>query len=527
MSPELPGITGANEDHTENSPSKRKAAIDEPEGTPCRTAPNSARKRRPEHALARATPTPSHGVKMLGIFQDAAVSLEACYTSPNASSSNMKKLRLPIRQARKGPFGYTGGQDRVAPPQAANSPKLDSPTASGVSRPLTTPAMPYGPEFPSPLPIRLSSWDCQNTLSSSDQAKESVGGSRARQIIVDYRKDLCTDNVTYPKLNQRKMRGFSSVPSSLSSDCHSSHGVPVVIPIPTKSHDRVEVIDSWLSEIHEPGPAESPDGKPDTPQSTDQKPYTPQSPGYSSWSPQSPDWKRDMPQSPFTNLQQQDSTSKPNIINSPPKRPFTSFCSLSNPLVALPKHAEAGTPISASSSCKENTHSIYPILPYTTTIPPSIRHSTPSPPPNYSSLSPQSLCPFPMCTPFVPSAASGPPTPHPSPVSSLGSCMPSNTGNPRRKRRRVRSPSEVPLFARSFRLLTGQINSSNEEDAPVKELSPHVERYRKGYGPQPERRPSYWDSDILSARANGQGEGSDGDDEATMEKFSGERAISG
>lgn len=81
---------------------------------------------------------------------------------------------------------------------------------------------------------------------------------------------------------------------------------------------------------------------------------------------------------------------------------------------------------------------------------------------------------------------------------------------------RVRSPSEIPIFARSARHLTRQTGSSNEgEGATVKELSPHVERYRKGQGPPPERRPSYWDCDILGARANGDG---DGDDEVNMDE---------
>ena len=63
------------------------------------------------------------------------------------------------------------------------------------------------------------------------------------------------------------------------------------------------------------------------------------------------------------------------------------------------------------------------------------------------------------------------------------------------------------------------MTSLNEmADLPVKELSPHVERYRKGYAPQQGRRPSYWDRDILGVRANGQ---SDGNKEATLNENSG------
>lgn len=488
---------------TENSPSKRKIAVYEPERTPCRTAPNSGRKRRPAHALSRATPTPSHGVKMSGIFHDAALSLEACYTNPSTSTPNMKTFSLPIRQAR-GPFGHSGGQDRLVSPQFRDSPKLDSTPASGW-RALTPPAIPYGPAFPTPLPVRPSPCQCPNTLIGGEEANESGESHLAQPIISDSRKDVSTGTVTYPKLNQWTMRGFSSVASSLSSDCHSSHGVPVVIPIPSKSHDKVEVIDTWLSEVYEP----------DTAQPPDDKPYTPQSPYHVPRTPESPDHQSYCPLPPYT-LREQGSPSKQNFQRSP-KRPFTSLGSPLHPQVVLPEHVQAGT-MSASSSTMESSHPVYPILPGTGAIPLSIyRCATPSPPQNYSITSPRNLFSFPKFRPLVPSLTSGA---HPSSISSLGPSIPSDTGNRRRKRRRVRSPSDIPIFARSARRLS-LTNFSNEDVAPVKELSPHVERYRKGYGPQPERRPSYWDRDILGARANGEGQGDEGtvDENKDTEQF--------
>lgn len=526
-----PGIAWQNEDYnTERSPSKRKVPLFEPEKTPCGTAPNSSKKRRPAHPFSRATPTPSHGVKMSGIFQDAAVSLEACYTSPTASSPNVKRLRMPIRQARMGPFGHTGGQERFASPQVANSPKPDSPPATGLLRALTPPAIPRSPEFPSPLPTRWSSGaDQKELISSSDEVKLSCGSNLARPITADHRKDTRTDNVAYPKLDQWKMRGLSSVPSSLSSDCHSSHGVPVVIPIPSTSHDREEVIDAWLSEFYEPDTAEPPEETSPWFGYTSQSPpflYQRNSPSpyHKSYSPQSPDHDSYLSNSFGDGREhQRGSISKPDFtFKRSPKRPFSSRRSHPDPSVVLPKSTNEGTFNSGSPRIKGISHPIYPILPSTDAIPPPLyRRSTPSPPPNSPRLSPQSLCPFPMCTPVLPSAASGSPSPHPSPISSLGARILPNTGSPRRKRMRVRSPSDIPAFARSVRLLARQTSSSNEgEGATVKELSPHVERYRKGQGPQPERRPSYWDCDILGARANGEG---DGDDETGMDENKGEK----
>lgn len=468
-------------------------------------APNSSKKRRPEHAFSRATPTPSHVVKMSGIFQNAAVSLEACYTSPTASSPNMKKMRTPIRQARMGPFGQTGRQDCFSSPQAANSPRSDSPPASVSSKALTPTAIPYGSEFPSPLPTRRLSYELHSKpISSGDEAKEPGGSSLIRQVIAGHRK---TDDVTYPKLNQWKMRGLPSVPSSLSSDCHSSHGVPVVIPISSTSHNKVEVIDTWLSEVYEPAKS---------PGSVESTGWVPQSPHYQSWAPQSPG---------ADTQQQQGYMSKNFTLKSSPKRPPTAFSSPPNPLVVLKCNGKAGVPMPALSSNKENSHPFYPILPCSGATPPSInRRSTPSPPPNHSRLSPQSLCPFPMCKTFHPPMPSGPPTPHAGLMSSLSPRILSNTGKVRHKRTRVKSPSDIPIISRSANRLTDQINSSDEEEgAPVKELSPHVERYRKGYGPQQRRRPSYWDRDILRARANGEGDGDDGDDEATVGKNKGKR----
>lgn len=501
-----PAMPCAKEYSPEKSPSGRKIAIDEPGRTPCRMAPNSGRKRRPAHALSRATPTPSHGVKMSGIFHDAAVSLEACYTNPSPSTPNIKTFSLPIRQAR-GPFGHTGGQDRFASPQFRHSPKLDSTSASGW-RASTPPAIPYSPAFPTPLPIRLSPCQCPNTHIGGEEAKESGESHLAQPIISESRQDVSTGNVTYPKLNQWKMRGLSSVASSLSSDCHSSHGVPVVIPIPSKSHDKVETIDTWLSEVCEP----------DTAQSPNDKPYTPQSPYHMPRTPESPDHQSYFPPSPCTrNLRENGGSPSKQNFQSSPKRPFTSLSSFPHPQVVLPEHAKAGT-MSASSSTMESSHPVYPILPGTGAIPLSIyRCATPSPPQNYSITSPKSLFSFPKFRPLVPSATSGA---HPSSISSLGPCIPSDTGDRRRKRRRVRSPSDVPIFARSAIRLT-QTNSSNEEMAPVKDLSPHVERYRKGYGPQPARRPSYWDCDILGARANGEGQGDEDtvDEKKVTEQF--------
>ncbi|MCJ1423803.1 hypothetical protein MMC29_001688 [Sticta canariensis] len=506
-----PGMTSADEDyHIERSPSKRRMAVYEPERTPGGTAPNSARKRRSGHTLSRATPTPSHGVKMSGIFQDAAVSLKACFASPTTSSPNMKKLRTPVRQAQMGPFGCTRGQDHLVFPQATLTPKPGSTPASSLPTALTPPAIPYGPDFPTPLLAQRFFCECQNKLDSSgDEAKESGGRNRARQIIADHCINTRTDNVTYPKLNPWRMPGFSSVPSSLSSECHSTHGVPLVIPIPTTSHEKAEVIDSWLSEVYEP---ETPLFSSDdsyTPQSPDRNLYAPQSPEHKPYAPQSPDHQSSGPQSPSADLeQQQGSISKQSsTFQRSPKRPFTPLHSLPNPLVVRAKIAKTEMPMSASSSNTANPLPVYPILPSTGANHPASAdcRSTPSPSPTHSLVSPQNLRSFPMYEPLRPSAESGPPTPHPSPIS-----------YPKRKRTGIRSPLDIPIYAPTVRPLTRQITSPNEKaDLPVKELSPHVERYRKGYGPQPGRRPSYWDRDILGARANGEG---DGNKEATLDE---------
>ncbi|MCJ1464234.1 hypothetical protein MMC07_002847 [Pseudocyphellaria aurata] len=524
-----PGTTWTNEDDdAEESPSKENVVPNKSERGPYVMAPNSARKRRPGHTLSRATLTPSHGVKMSGIFQNAAATLENCYTSPTSFSSNTKRLRKPIQQARMGPFGHTGGQVRFTSPQAVSAFNLGFGQATDFSGALTPPAIPWGPEFPCPLPTRQSSCDCpKKPISSSDEAKVLGQSNRARQIIAEHRENVRASDGTYPKINQRKMRGFSSTPSSLSSDCHSSHGVPVVMPISSKSRDIVEVIDTWLSEVHEPNTVEYSDDKSYTPQSSEYNPHTPQSPDHKSYAsqslnhdsnaPQSPKHDSYGPISPDSKIQEQQGSESIQNLNfkRSPKRPFTSLRQLPTALVLLPKNQNARTPMSAISSNNESSDPLYPVLPSTDAIPSATNHhrsTTPSPPPIAPRFPSQSLCPIPP----PPSVASGPPIPYPSPNFSLGPAIPSITENRRRKKRWVRSPPVIPNSAPSTRGLTRQMTSSHpEEVTAVKELSPQVERFRKGYAPHPERRPSYWDHDILGTQAY---EEDDDDDESAIDE---------
>ena len=99
--------------------------------------PNSAKKRRHLPDLSRSMPSPGHGARMSTIFRNASASLQGPRTPPGRPSSNMKRSRVPLSQARKLRFGSTS-QVNARPLPNARVPSLDgikdtAPTDSGFS----------------------------------------------------------------------------------------------------------------------------------------------------------------------------------------------------------------------------------------------------------------------------------------------------------------------------------------------------------------------------------------------------------
>ena len=262
-----------------------------PPTTPRRPAPNSARKRRQVPDLSRPTATPGHGVKMSMIFRDAANSLQGSGLSPHQKSSNVKKSRLPLPQARGTKFGSTCQDATVI--------------SSSLSSPLKMKQHPGGPCDPMwassevshhwssriglrcPTPIRPTKAGTTTLGTITDQCfgaatdvdgmcldeslrvssvsppsyigehgREPVSSGFATPIASTPNFVDNAEDVMYPILgNWRSLRSRSNASSfgSDNDDLHSTHGVPLILPF---SYTNVEEaprsdIDTWLNGVSE------------------------------------------------------------------------------------------------------------------------------------------------------------------------------------------------------------------------------------------------------------------------------------
>lgn len=185
---------------------------------------------------------------MASIFRDAANSMEGLETPSRNSTSHDNKFRVPISHARTTPFGhkkyqFDGNSD------AENSPGL------GFSRkhPRKTPILPdtaNDPGLPYLLPIKtkpIKHGSASNELQRHGHKRQVSPPTTSMSNL-----DVGPSGIQYPHLTKTNPRVARSSTSSLASDCHSSHGVPLVIPLPDRSEEKMNSINTWLTEVVPP-----------------------------------------------------------------------------------------------------------------------------------------------------------------------------------------------------------------------------------------------------------------------------------
>ena len=226
--------------------------------TPRRPAPNSAQKRRQVPHLSRPEATPSHGVKMSMIFRDAANALQGSGLSPNQKSSNIKKSRLPLSQARGTKFGSTG-QDEF-PGVSDIGPRYSTPTHLTNAGRAT---------------LRITTDQCLDaaTVAGGMLVDETmrVGGASSPLRIEDGKEPISSgfatpisktpdfvqnpEEVKYPMLDDwrsLRSRSSASIFGSNNDDLHSTHGVPFFLPFPCSDAEAPRSdIATWLNGVAE------------------------------------------------------------------------------------------------------------------------------------------------------------------------------------------------------------------------------------------------------------------------------------
>ena len=293
----------------ENAGSLPGAGIRGPSTTsfsPRRATPNSGKKRRGTPNLSRTTASSSHGVKMATIFHDAAATMQEVTTPTPRISPNPTRLRMPASLIRSTPFGCTRHDDRSSPlgikppsshglrsgldtgtvwrtpeasrksvfticrpfedppPDALSTNSGEKRTRSPSGRALTPPEVPFGLAFPPPLPFEEPPVNAED-VHINGREPISSGFSTPHQRYLSYPSSSSSRIVTNPTSEiPDEHRPLPRLPSPASDilDTHSSHGVPLVIPIPSteyKENTHRSSIDTWLDTVLEASPDSTPE----------------------------------------------------------------------------------------------------------------------------------------------------------------------------------------------------------------------------------------------------------------------------
>lgn len=447
-----------------------------------RHTPNSAKKRRQMPDLSRTTATPGHNAKMSMIFRDAATTLQGSRLPACQPSPNIKRSRLPLSQARNFTFGSTCQDDTMAS-SALGSPRRIGPClgescdlewdSSEVSRYRPSGV---GPHFP--MSTSLSKADrttlgtptnrylgattrdgdmgLDDTLRVSSASlpsqieeggKEPTSSGFATSIALTPKLGENPEEGKYPILkNWRSLRSSSNASNfgSGSDDLHSTHGVPLILPFP---HSDVEEaprshIDTWLDGVEAITIELSRSPK--------------QFNGTEDLLIHDAPFSRSIPPNNSTSIQPQVSPSKldqdwqyPSGSSSNKENIDPSKVS-SSPRHPLAQYLRTKTP---SRFIQNNTQS-------------TLQHTKTS---QFAHLlTPEGRVSLP----------------------------------PKREKARVegtptsRPETEVPIARMDFTIHEDQLAEA------LAQLSPDVERHRRGRGPKRERCMSYWDEDILQPRSS-------------------------
>lgn len=440
--------------------------------TPKRPVPNSAIKRRRIPDLSRSAATPGHGAKMSMIFRDAATSLQGSRLPMYQPSSNIKRRRLPISQARSIKFGNTCQDDTIGSSTLRSPSKISQYLGEScepewasleVSRHRASAAGPYSPRQ---TPLTSAGSASLGTLGATTDIDKvclgdtlSVGSASLPSPIEEECKEPISsgfvtpvaptpnfvenpEHVKYPILENLQSLRSSSNATSLGSDTDDlkfDHGVPLELPF--RHSDAEEAarsqIDTWLEGITNA-----------TTSIFSRSPKRFEGTG-----------EQLVDDPPFARI----ITSK----RSTPTRPQLSPSNLKQDLQSP----------SGGSSDKEN---ISPFKVSSSPTPPFGQPQIRAPPHIYQNST----------KPTLPS------------IKTLRSARPLTPEGllslpPKRKRARV---DRVASSTAEKEILTARKDFTIREDQlaeALTQLSPDVERHRKGRGPRRARCMSYWDQDIL------------------------------
>lgn len=197
-------------------------------------------------ALMRTKPAHSHDSKMASIFRDAADKVEGFETPSKNSTYHNNKFRVPISLARTTPFGNKNSR-HVGDLDAENPAGIGLSSRS-LRKTRISPDSTYKPELSCSLSAGKT--PIKTALGSHElkfpQHKKQLSPPSMSDL------DLGPSKIEYPQITKANPRMARSSTSSLASDCHSSHGVPLVIPLPEKSEEKKDSIDTWLAEVVSP-----------------------------------------------------------------------------------------------------------------------------------------------------------------------------------------------------------------------------------------------------------------------------------
>ena len=250
---------------------------------------NSAKKRRRVQSLTRSTVSPSRNIHMAAIFQDAATSFRGLCSPRCPPSSNMKRARKPFSQARTGNIRPTVQEETTLSPPAMNISKTKPPpvtpfepavnlhephhhqictfTASqtALRAPIDKPdhagysSLAQNANLTSTALSRNSTNPQSHTACEfqmhTEVGHEKTASSRFSTSIAAI--DHCPETpeeVQYPKLDHWQMPQPKSLATTLGSDnedCHSCHGASLTMPFPNQNNEAAHraSIETWLNDV--------------------------------------------------------------------------------------------------------------------------------------------------------------------------------------------------------------------------------------------------------------------------------------
>ena len=221
--------------------------------TPGKQSPNIGRRRHCTPDLSRSEPTASHRVKMAGIFQDAATNLRtpprsgllrsrhlfppSDAISPSSMSSNTKWSRLP----------WDLEKDLISPPSSSPIAAQKRGSASGQSARLPIASLEK---------MDMGAQNCQSPVLDRASSKTACSAS-------DYSNNIAPEPLSSGFTSPIEVRdqtilqaggGRTSLEQDLDAgETHSTHGVPLIIPIRVPEDDFSPVsspkVDAWLEQV--------------------------------------------------------------------------------------------------------------------------------------------------------------------------------------------------------------------------------------------------------------------------------------